>query len=167
MGKSEEKPAAETEQMKLTATDPVCGMKVDPATARGVAQYKGETFCFCSPGCMSRFLADPAKFLAADYKPVMPGASGAPVQITPARAVQKDPVCGMAVDTLKAAASVSHEGKVYHFCSKGCAEKFKAEPAKYLAPAFKPGGVPAMVQLGSGTAAKLDECRSGKGCCNG
>src|SRR3974390_3069943 len=127
--KSQDKPPADTPQMTLTATDHVCGMKVDPATARGVAQYRGETYAFCSPGCMSQFLADPARFLAADYKPAMPGAS---VQIAPARATQKDPVCGMTVDTSKAAASVTHEGKVYHFCSKGCAEKFKGAPAKYL-----------------------------------
>ena len=155
MGKSEQNQTADTGQMKLVATDPVCGMQVDPATARGVAQYQGDTYSFCSPGCMSRFVADPAKFLADGYKPATPGAA---VQIAPARAMQKDPVCGMSVDTAKAAASVSHDGKVYHFCSRGCSEKFKADPAKYVSSAYKPAGMQNaggqnMVQLG-GVAAK-------------
>ncbi len=115
------------------ATDPVCGMTVDPATARGVAQYQGDTYCFCSPGCMHRFLSEPAKYLASGYQPGQHAMEGKPVQIAPARAVQKDPVCGMTVDPLKAAASVEYESKLYHFCCKGCAEKFKADPAKYLA----------------------------------
>ena len=63
--------------------------------------------------------------------------------------LDKDPVCGMNVDPAKAAASVEYEGKLYHFCSRGCAEKFKADPEKYLSPNYKPGGMGAMVQLGA------------------
>jgi P-type Cu+ transporter len=148
MGDSDKKPATDTTQMKLTATDPVCGMIVDPATARGVAQYQGDTYCFCSPKCMQRFTAEPAKYLAPDYKPGMPSPAS-PVQIAPAtRPVQKDPVCGMTVDASKAPASLEHEGKLYHFCCKGCAVKFKADPGKYLSPSYKPGGMTPMVQLG-------------------
>ncbi len=44
----------------------------------------------------------------------------------------KDPVCGMTVDSEKAAASLAHDGKTYYFCAQRCAEKFRAEPAKYL-----------------------------------
>jgi P-type Cu+ transporter len=43
----------------------------------------------------------------------------------------KDPVCGMAVDEKKAAATVSYEGRTYHFCSTGCKIKFEKEPGKY------------------------------------
>jgi Cu+-exporting ATPase len=43
----------------------------------------------------------------------------------------KDPVCGMTVDPKTAAAHVDHAGTTYHFCSQGCAERFKAEPSKY------------------------------------
>src|SRR5271165_17854 len=148
MSGSEKKPATETTQLKLTATDPVCGMIVDPATARGVAQYQGDTYCFCSPQCMQRFMAEPAKYLAAGYKPGMPlGVS--PIQTSlAARAVHKDPVCGITVDASKAAASLEHEGKLYHFCCKGCAVKFKADPGKYLSPSYKSAGMPQMVQLG-------------------
>jgi len=42
-----------------------------------------------------------------------------------------DPVCGMSVDPATAAASVEHEGHTYHFCGKGCAKSFRADPGKY------------------------------------
>ncbi len=45
---------------------------------------------------------------------------------------QKDPVCGMMVDPARGAAKSEHEGKAYYFCSKRCAERFSAEPAKFL-----------------------------------
>ena len=56
-----------------------------------------------------------------------------------------DPVCGMTVDPAKAAASEEYDGKTYYFCGKGCAAKFRADPAKYLQPkpvtaAVKPSG---------------------------
>jgi len=49
---------------------------------------------------------------------------------------ERDPVCGMAVDPQRAKASVEHDGKTFHFCSPGCADKFRANPEKY--PASKP-----------------------------
>ena len=45
---------------------------------------------------------------------------------------QKDPVCGMMVDPSKAAGRSEYEGKAYYFCSQRCAERFSAEPAKFL-----------------------------------
>jgi len=44
--------------------DPVCNMDVDPARAAGSSDYKGQTYYFCSPGCVKRFNADPGKYLA-------------------------------------------------------------------------------------------------------
>ena len=41
--------------------DPVCGMNVDPHTAKHRAQYGGMPYYFCSAGCQSKFMADPAK----------------------------------------------------------------------------------------------------------
>jgi Cu+-exporting ATPase len=128
------------------AKDPVCGMSVDPAKARGRAQYQGLTYYFCSPGCMHCFTAEPAKYLAPDYKPVMPTMSGI-VSIAPARPATVDPVCGMTVEPSKAAATVEHDGKLYHFCCRGCAEKFKADPAKYLAKTIPVTSSQSMVQI--------------------
>ena len=44
----------------------------------------------------------------------------------------KDPVCGMTIEDTKAAATVVHDGQTYYFCSKHCAETFKANPHSYL-----------------------------------
>ncbi len=49
-------------------------------------------------------------------------------------AAEKDPVCGMTVDPVRAKATHEHAGKMYYFCCVGCKEKFRAAPAKYLAP---------------------------------
>lgn len=45
-----------------TATDPVCGMSVDPASAGQSATHEGQEYFFCSGGCRSSFLADPARY---------------------------------------------------------------------------------------------------------
>jgi len=39
-------------------------MTVDVATARYRTVHDGETYYFCSAGCLSRFEEDPAAFLA-------------------------------------------------------------------------------------------------------
>src|ERR1700723_1386702 len=46
--------------------------------------------------------------------------------------MEKDPVCGMAVDPIRAGAQEEHDGRNYFFCCAGCATKFRADPAKYL-----------------------------------
>lgn len=46
-----------------TVRDPVCGMYVDPAKSRGLAEHKGQTYYFCSPLCVERFNTDPEKYL--------------------------------------------------------------------------------------------------------
>src|SRR6187551_1170599 len=45
-----------------------------------------------------------------------------------------DPVCGMAVDPARAAATVERDGQTYYFCGRGCAERFKADPDSFLKP---------------------------------
>ena len=51
---------------------------------------------------------------------------------------EKDPVCGMMVDTRAAAAEFSYDGTEYYFCSTACRDAFVADPETYL-------GVPADV----------------------
>lgn len=46
------------------AMDPVCGMEVEVATARWIADHEGETFYFCAPGCKAAFEKEPAEFLS-------------------------------------------------------------------------------------------------------
>jgi Cu+-exporting ATPase len=45
------------------AIDPVCGMKVDRATAEHRFSYNGQDYFFCSARCRERFAAEPEKFL--------------------------------------------------------------------------------------------------------
>src|SRR2546430_1058300 len=45
------------------ALDPVCGMKVDPAKARGQAEHGGQKFYFCSPSCAQKFQMNPEQYL--------------------------------------------------------------------------------------------------------
>ena len=42
--------------------DPVCGMDVDPKTAAGKSEYKGQTYYFCSGGCKKAFDKEPEKY---------------------------------------------------------------------------------------------------------
>jgi YHS domain-containing protein len=46
----------------VTVKDPVCGMKIDPAKAKGKAEHQGKTYYFCSDDCKARFEKEPAKF---------------------------------------------------------------------------------------------------------
>ena len=57
-----------------SAIDPVCGMTVDRETARDRGlhvQHDGTDYFFCGRGCKLDFLEDPARYLAADYRPHM------------------------------------------------------------------------------------------------
>jgi P-type Cu+ transporter len=55
------------------ATDPVCGMSVDTATAEYRSFRDGKTYYFCSAGCKESFDKEPARYTNADPK----GANGA------------------------------------------------------------------------------------------
>ncbi|VAW17401.1 Lead, cadmium, zinc and mercury transporting ATPase; Copper-translocating P-type ATPase, partial [hydrothermal vent metagenome] len=57
--------------------------------------------------------------------------SGAKVGKAADASMAKDPVCGMNVDRHAGKPSLEHGGATYHFCSTGCHDKFKADPAKY------------------------------------
>ncbi len=135
---------SQLETEKAPAKDPVCGMSVDPASAKASAEYEGRTYYFCCGGCREKFLANPARFVATDPRGAGAPASGRVVHSytggghshggAPAIAAAKDPVCGMSVDPATAKHRADHAGAAYYFCSAHCREKFVAEPMKYLAP---------------------------------
>jgi Cu+-exporting ATPase len=123
--------------------DPVCGMKVNPETAKFEHEYLGRTRYFCSAGCVQKFAQHPEKFAEAmhsrDEGAKNPtGAVFVPKGVTVALPIlvdgakEKDPVCGMMVDPKKAAGSFEHQGKKYYFCSTRCAERFAKEPDEFL-----------------------------------
>ena len=86
-----------------TVTDPVCGMSVDPATAKHRHTHQGHDYFFCSAGCRTKFIADPQKYLSAQQ----PKAANVPEgtiytcpmhpqirQVGPGSC----PICGMALE---------------------------------------------------------------------
>ena len=50
-----------------------------------------------------------------------------------------DPVCGMSLESEKANASETYQGRSYYFCSAQCHRSFKADPGKFAAKAGQGG----------------------------
>ena len=48
-----------------TVVDPVCGMSVDPTQTSLRTKLEGVDYFFCSAGCLTKFKADPKKYLTA------------------------------------------------------------------------------------------------------
>src|ERR1700722_12961174 len=53
--------------------DPVCGMNVNPATARYQALHNEKQYFFCGAGCLAKFQAAPEKILSSPPKPMGSG----------------------------------------------------------------------------------------------
>ena len=49
----------------IVLLDPVCGMTVERAHARHLAEHDGVVYAFCSIGCRTRFIKEPTAFLPA------------------------------------------------------------------------------------------------------
>lgn len=87
------------------ATDPVCGMKVDPHKTKHKAQHEGRPYYFCSASCLSKFEAEPGRYLQPATEQTTPAPRGAiytcPMhpeirQVGPGSC----PICGMALEPL-------------------------------------------------------------------
>lgn len=158
--------------------DPVCGMKVDPASAAGHYEFEGQSYYFCHPGCLERFKADPRHFLdpakPRQTMPVMMGMTPVvqlggrsrtlPVISAPAIETAVDPVCQMTVAPATAAGSFEYAGETWYFCSPHCLAKFKSSPEAVLNPQPAPPPRadieytcpmdPEVVQIGPGACPK-------------
>ena len=55
---------ATSSQSSALERDPVCGMNVNPATAKHVWEYSGKKYYFCCAHCVEKFKADPQAYLA-------------------------------------------------------------------------------------------------------
>ena len=60
--------------------------------------------------------------------------SHSPDRIAGVTAEVVDPVCGMTIAPADAVGRVDHEGRTYYFCSKGCLERFRANPDAFVEP---------------------------------
>ena len=78
-------PCSRDSGARRVAIDPVCGMKVDPATAKHRFSYKGQDYFFCGARCRERFAAEPEKFLsrARRLRPPRLPAPSTPVRCIP------------------------------------------------------------------------------------
>ena len=121
------------------AIDPICGMQVRTHDAPATSTLGGHMTYFCSDHCREKFEAD----------------HGAGPHVAPTTAAGTiDPVCGMGVDPTNAPAHRLFEGRDVYFCNPGCAERFDADPMKYLAPGatFEPMTTPQSVILSTKVA---------------
>ena len=87
------------------ALDPVCGMTVDPQTAKHKADFKGQTYYFCSAGCKTKFQANPTKYLEAKAGAAEPVVSGTIYTCPMHPQIQQVgpgtcPICGMALEPM-------------------------------------------------------------------
>src|SRR6185437_17092174 len=129
-----------TKPLHLTTRDPVCGMTVNPSTAKFTYSHRGQNYYFCCAHCLEKFKTDPEKYLEKPASAVsstlvtLGGAASAKRSIGEARSHVKDPVCGMDVNPSAAKHKLVHAGETYYFCCAGCAEKFRAHPEKYAQP---------------------------------
>ncbi|WP_197736662.1 heavy metal translocating P-type ATPase [Rhodanobacter sp. T12-5] len=87
-----------------TTIDPVCGMTVDPRTAKHRAENDGQTYCFCSARCREKFVADPSAYLEArgESPPAPPGTIYTCPMHPEVRQVGPGhcPICGMALEPM-------------------------------------------------------------------
>jgi Cu+-exporting ATPase len=83
--------------------DPVCGMSVDPHTAKHRHTHEGHPFCFCSGKCREKFIAEPAKYLKPETKPAAAVPAGT-IHTCPMHPEIRQagpgscPICGMALE---------------------------------------------------------------------
>ena len=83
--------------------DPVCGMTVDPKASKGTAEHAGQTYCFCSTGCQTKFIADPERYLSPKPAAAEPLAEGVIYTCPMHPQIRQTgpgacPICGMALE---------------------------------------------------------------------
>jgi len=84
--------------------DPVCGMTVDPATAKWSHAHAGRAWYFCGKVCMTKFIADPQKYLELDIASPSGVIYTCPMHPEVSRSAPGAcPICGMALEPLDAA----------------------------------------------------------------
>jgi heavy metal translocating P-type ATPase len=87
-------------------TDPVCGMKA-AANPEKSATHDGQTYYFCSKGCVTKFNADPQRYLSPETRSVETGPVDALYTCPMDPEIQQIgpgscPKCGMALEPMQA-----------------------------------------------------------------
>jgi Cu+-exporting ATPase len=102
-------------------------MMVDPSRAAGQHDHQGTTYYFCNPACRARFIADPARYLAVDFKPA--GMGGGLVSLGRPRMMRSSPAPTAAAPASRAPAPSPAPAAAMH------APGATAAPAPLRAPA--------------------------------
>ncbi len=87
--------------LQISATDPVCGMTVNPASASR-SDHQGKPYFFCSVGCQKKFASDPEGVLAARAEKIAAGNVSAASETSCCggdRSQASRPVTNVAVDS--------------------------------------------------------------------
>ena len=83
--------------------DPVCGMTIDPHTAKHRYAHDGYPYYFCSSRCREKFIADAARYLQAEARAAQPLPAGT-IYTCPMHPEIRQPgpgscpICGMALE---------------------------------------------------------------------
>ena len=96
------------------ATDPVCGMTVDPHAGKPTYDHEGRIYYFCSDGCRTKFAADPDRYLTKVGEPEpLPQGTLYTCPMHP-QIVQEGPgpcpICGMALEPMGVPPEHEHGG---------------------------------------------------------
>ncbi len=96
------------------ATDPVCGMTVDPHAGKPTDDHEGRIYYFCSDGCRTKFAADPDRYLTKVGEPEpLPQGTLYTCPMHP-QIVQEGPgpcpICGMALEPMGVPPEHEHGG---------------------------------------------------------
>jgi Cu+-exporting ATPase len=96
--------------------DPVCGMTVDPSTAKHRHDHDGNSYYFCGAGCKTKFAANPEKYLKPAAAPPPAPIKGAIYTCPMHPQIRQEgpgscPICGMALEpvAVTAEAAPNHE----------------------------------------------------------
>ena len=99
---------AETEAPDV-ATDPVCGMEVETATATHRFEHDGHPFFFCSARCQEKFIASPEGYPTETHTRPAPAPKGTIYSCPMHPQIRQEgpgscPICGMALEPLDVSA---------------------------------------------------------------
>jgi Cu+-exporting ATPase len=86
------------------ATDPVCGMTVEPDKTEHHASHGARDYHFCSSGCKTKFVADPEHYISGKHREVRDNTPAGTIYTCPMHPEIRQegpgscPICGMALE---------------------------------------------------------------------
>jgi len=110
----------EEQGLEKPFTDPVCGMRV-AADPQKEIRYEGQTYHFCSSGCMDRFRANPQAYVSPAKEEPAPVAPEGTIYTCPMHPEIRQPgpgscpICGMALEPVMPALDEEENPELVEF----------------------------------------------------